>query len=81
MLGKGFFAGMEFAAKGAFVLLLRKGSITGMLLFVYGQVRLGGVALKTYVTLEWFLTRMHSGVTLILAYEMQKKCKFNILCQ
>lgn len=66
MLGQGFLAGMEFVAEGAFVLLLLERSIAGMLLLVYGQVRLGGVALKTDVTLERFLSCVHSGVTLIL---------------
>lgn len=66
MLSQGFLAGMEFATEGAFVLLLLQGSVAGVLLLVYGQVRLGGVALKTDVTLEWFLSCVHSGVTLIL---------------
>lgn len=66
MLGQGFLAGMEFTTEGAFVLLLLEGSVTRVLLLVYGQVRLGGVPLKTDVTLEWFLSCVHSGVTLIL---------------
>ncbi len=66
MLGQSFLAGMEFATERAFVLLLLERSVAGVLLLVYGQVRLGGVALKTDVTLERFLSRVHSGVTLIL---------------
>lgn len=69
MLGQGFLAGVEFVAKGALVLLFLKGSVTGMFLLVHGQVRLGGVALKTDVTLEWFLSRVHAGVTLIFAWK------------
>ncbi len=65
MLGQSFLASMEFAAKRAFVLLLLEGSVASVLLLVYGQVGLGGVALKTNVTLERLLTCMHSGVTLI----------------
>lgn len=74
MLGQGFLAGMEFVTVGAFVLLLLDGCIAGVLLLVYSQVRLGGVALKTDVTLEWFLSCVHSGVTLILPYKMQEMC-------
>lgn len=66
MLGQGFLAGMELATEGAFVLLLLEGSVARMLLLVYGQVRLGGVSLKTDVTLEWLLSCVHSGVTLVL---------------
>lgn len=66
MLGQSFLAGMEFAAEGTFVLLLGEGGVAGVLLLVNGQVGLGGVALETDVTLEWFLSRVHSGVTLIL---------------
>lgn len=66
MLSQGFLAGMEFATEGAFVLLLLEGSVAGVLLLVYGQVRLGGVTLKTDVTLEWLLSCVHSSVTLIL---------------
>ena len=65
MLGQGFLACMEFATEGAFVLLLLEGSVAGVLLLVNGQIGLGGVALKTDVTLERFLSRVHSGVTLI----------------
>lgn len=67
MLSKGFLASMQFVAEGALVLFLLEGSVTGMFLLVYGQVRLGGVALKTDVTLERFLSCVDSGVTLILA--------------
>lgn len=66
MLGQGFLAGMEFVAAGTFVLLLLKWGVVGVLLLVYSQVRLRRVALKTDVTLEWFLTCVHSGVTLVL---------------
>lgn len=66
MLGEGFFAGVKFATERTFVFLLPKGNVAGVLLFVKGQVGLSGVALKTDVTLEWFLTCVHSGVTLIL---------------
>lgn len=66
MLGKGFLAGMELIAERAFVLLLLEGSVARVLLLVRGQVGLGGVALKTDVTLERFLSCVHSGVTLIL---------------
>lgn len=69
MLGQGFLAGMEFVAAGTLVLLLLKGSVVGVLLLVNGQVRLRRVALKTDVTLEWFLTCVHSGVTLILPWK------------
>lgn len=72
MLGQGFLAGMEFAAERTFVLLLLEGSVAGVLLLVNGQVRLGGVPLKTDVTLERFLSCVHSGVTLILPYKMRK---------
>lgn len=65
MLGQGFLAGMEFVAEGTFVLLLLEGSIAGVLLLVDGQVGLGRVALKTDVTLEWFLSCVHSGMALI----------------
>lgn len=68
MLGQGFLAGMEFATEGAFVLLLLEGSVAGVFLLVYGQVRLRGVALKADVALERFLSCVHSGVTLILPY-------------
>lgn len=57
---------MEFAAEGACVLLLPEGGVTGVLLPVDGQVGLGGVALKTDVTLERLLSGVNSGVTLIL---------------
>lgn len=66
MLGQSFLAGMEFATEGALVLFLLEGSVTGVLLLVYCQIRLGGVALKTDVTLERFLSCVHSGVTLVL---------------
>ena len=69
MLGQRFPACMEFVTEGALVLLLLEGGVAGVLLLVYGQVRLGGVALKTDVTLEGFLSCVHSGVTLILPYE------------
>lgn len=65
VLGQGFLACMEFATEGAFVLLLLDGSVAGMLFLVNGQIRLGGVALKTDVTLERFLSCVHTGVTLI----------------
>lgn len=71
VLGQGFLAGVEFVAEGAFVLLLLEGRVAGVLLLVHGQVGLGGVALKTDVTLEWFLSRVHSGVTLVLPYKVQ----------
>lgn len=66
VLSKGFLASMQFVTEWALVLFLLEGSITGVFLLVYGQVRLGGVALKTDVTLEGFLSCVHSGVTLIL---------------
>lgn len=66
MFGQRFLASMEFVAKGAFVLLPLNGSVVGVLLLVYRQVRLGGVVLQTDVTLEWFLSCVYSGVTLIL---------------
>ena len=66
MFGQGFLAGMQLVAEGTFVLLLLEGSVAGVLLPVHGQVRLGGVALETDVTLERFLSRVHSGVTLVL---------------
>lgn len=66
MLSQGFFACMQFVTERALVLFLLEGSVTGVLLLVYGQVRLGGVSLKTDVTLEGFLSCVHSGVTLIL---------------
>lgn len=65
MLGQGFLAGMEFVAEGTLVLLLLEGDVAGVLLLVHGQVGLGGVALKTDVALERFLTCVHSGVALI----------------
>lgn len=69
MLGQGFLAGVEFAAERALVILLLEGCITGVLLLVNSQVRLGGVALQTDVTLERFLSCVHSGVTLVLPYK------------
>lgn len=69
MLGQGFLAGVEFAAERTLVILLLEGCITGVLLLVNSQVRLGGVALQTDVTLEWFLSCVHSGVTLVLPYK------------
>lgn len=66
MLCQGFLAGVEFVATRTFVLLLLKRSIVGVFLLVDSQVRLGGVALKTDVTLEGFLSCVNSGVTLIL---------------
>lgn len=66
MLSQGFLACMQFVTERALVLFLLEGSVTGVLLLVYGQVRLGGVSLKTDVTLEGFLSCVHSGVTLIL---------------
>lgn len=74
VLGQGLLAGVEFVAEGAFVLLLLEGGVAGVLLLVYGQVGLGGVALETDVTLKRFLPRVHSGVTLILPYRMQERC-------
>lgn len=67
MLGEGLCAGMEFLAEGALVLLLLNRSIAGVLPLVYGQVRLGGVALETDVTLEWLLSCVYPGVTLIFS--------------
>lgn len=68
MLGQGFPAGMELATERAFVLLLLKGSVAGVLLLVYSQVRLGGVVLEADVTLERLLSCVHSGVTHILPW-------------
>lgn len=79
MLGQGFLAGMEFVTEGAFVLLLLEGSVAGVLLLVYGQVRLGGVALKADVTLEWFLSGVNSGVTLILPCAVKGLVTFGAL--
>lgn len=66
VLGEGFLAGVEFATEGARVLLLLEGRVAAVLLLVEGQVGLGGVALKTDVTLERLLSRVHPGVALIL---------------
>lgn len=66
VLGQGFLAGVQFAAEGAGVLLLLEGGVAAVLLLVEGQVGLGGVALKTDVTLERLLSRVHPGVALIL---------------
>ena len=65
VLGEGLLAGVEFVAAGTFVLLLGEGSVAGVPLLVNGQVGLGGVALKADVTLERFLSCVHSGVTLV----------------
>lgn len=65
MFGQCFLARVEFVAERTFVLLLLTRSVAGVFLLVYGQVRLGRVALKTDVTLEWFLPGVNSGVTLI----------------
>lgn len=73
MLGQSFPAGMEFVAAGTFVLLLKLG-VVGVLPLVYSQVRLRRVVLKTDVTLEGFLPRVHSGVTLVLPLKRQVKC-------
>lgn len=70
VLGEGFLAGVEFAADGAGVLLLLEGGVAAVLLLVEGQVGLGGVALKTDVALERLLSRVHSGVALILPCRM-----------
>lgn len=72
MLAQSSLGGVQLAAERTFVLLFREGSIAGMLLLVNRQVGLGGVALKTDVTLEWFLPCVHSGVTLILPFQIQK---------
>lgn len=48
------------------MLLLLEGGVAGVLLLVEGQVGLGGVALKTDVTLERLLSRVHPGVALVL---------------
>lgn len=69
MLGQGFLTGVELAAERTLVILLLEGCITGVLLLVNGQVRLGGVALQADVTLERFLSCVHSGVTLVLPYK------------
>lgn len=74
MLGQGFLAGMEFVAEGTFVLLFLEGDVAGVLLLVYGQVRLGGVTLQTDVTLERFLACVHSSVALIFPWKLQNTC-------
>lgn len=74
MLGQGFLAGMEFVAEGTFVLLFLEGDVAGVLLLVYCQVRLGGVTLQTDVTLERFLTCVHSSVALIFPWKLQNMC-------
>lgn len=75
VLGQGLLAGMQFAAEGTFVLLLLEGGVAGVLLPVDAQVGLGGVALQTDVALERLLSRVHSGVTLILTLKIQIICK------
>lgn len=70
MLGEGFLAGVEFATDGAGVLLLLEGGVAAVLLLVESQVGLGGVALETDVALERLLSRVHSGVALILPCRM-----------
>lgn len=67
MFGQGFFAGMQFVTERALVLLRLKRSVTVMLLLVNSQIGLGRVALKADVTLERFLSSVHSGVTFILS--------------
>lgn len=79
VLGQGFLAGMEFVAERTFVLFLLEGSVTGVLLPVHGQVRLGGVALKTDVALEGFLSCVHSCVTLIFPCTVKGLVTFGAL--
>lgn len=66
VFGEGLFAGVELVAEGALVVLLLEWGVTGVLLLVYSEVRLGGVTLQTHVTLEGLLSCVYPGVTLIL---------------
>lgn len=79
MLSQSFLASMQFVTEGALVLFLLEGSVAGVFLLVYGQVGLGGVALKTDVTLEGFLPCVHSGVTLILPCTVKGLVTFGAL--
>lgn len=79
VLGQGFLAGMEFVAEGTFVLLFLEGDVAGVLLLVYGQVRLGGVTLQTDVTLERFLACVHSSVALIFPCTVKRLVTFGAL--
>lgn len=68
MLGQSLLASVQLAAEGTLVLLLLKRGVAGMLVPVDTQIGLGGVALQTDVALEWLLSCVHSGVTLILTF-------------
>lgn len=67
VLGQSFLAGVEFVTERTLVLLLLEGGVGGVFLLVDGQIGLGGVALKTDLTLEWLLSCVHSGVTFIFS--------------
>lgn len=69
VLSQSLLAGMQLAAERTLVLLLLKGGVAGVLAPVDTQIGLGGVALQADVALEWLLSSVHSGVTLILSFE------------
>lgn len=73
MLGQSLLAGMQLAAEGTLVLLLLKRGVAGMLTPMDTKIGLGGIALQTDVALEWLLSCVHSGVTLILTFKKHFK--------
>lgn len=79
VLGQSLLASVQLAAEGTLVLLLLKRGVAGMLVPVDTQIGLGGVALQTDVALEWLLSCVHSGVTLILTCTVKDLFTFGTL--